>query len=138
MAGRQLRQQTIVRASLAVTLPKAIQPLRHLHEPIAGAALAGMSGSSSRKPPNSHFIASRSDGQPSYPRQARRGQESCREEICGCGGQTEAVAAPVVTLIAVFEQRGETHDLSKMQVHDLLADFVMAMSKHLKRAPLSA
>jgi hypothetical protein len=136
MAGRQLRQQTIVRASLAVTLPKAIQPLRHLHEPIAGAALAGMSGSSSRKPPNSHFIASRSDGQPSYPRQARRGQESCREEICGCGGQTEAVAAPVVTLIA--EQLGETHDLSKKQAHGVLADFVMAVSMHLKRAPGSA
>ena len=41
-------------------------------------------------------------------------------------------AAPVVTLKAVFEQLGETHDLPKKQVHGLLADFVIAVTKHLQ------
>jgi DNA-binding protein HU-beta len=44
-----------------------------------------------------------------------------------------AVAAPVVTLKAVFEQLGETHALSKKQAHSLLADFVGAMTTHLKQ-----
>lgn len=41
-------------------------------------------------------------------------------------------AAHVVTLKAVFEQLGETHDLPKKQTHGLLADFVAAMTKHLQ------
>ncbi len=45
----------------------------------------------------------------------------------------KAVGAPVVTLKAVFEQLGETHDLSKKQAHGLLADFVTAMTTHLKK-----
>jgi DNA-binding protein HU-beta len=45
----------------------------------------------------------------------------------------KAVAAPVITLKAVFEHLGETHALPKKQVHGLLADFVAAMTTHLKR-----
>jgi nucleoid DNA-binding protein len=41
-------------------------------------------------------------------------------------------AAPVVTLKAVFEQLGETHDLPKKQVHGLLAGFVITVTKHLQ------
>jgi len=44
----------------------------------------------------------------------------------------KAVAAPVVTLKAVFEQLGEAHGLPKKQVLGLLADFVTAMTTHLK------
>ena len=46
--------------------------------------------------------------------------------------KSEAIAAPVVTLKAVFEQLGETHDLPKKQAHALLADFVAAVTTHLK------
>jgi DNA-binding protein HU-beta len=46
---------------------------------------------------------------------------------------TKAVAAPVVTLKAVFEQLGEAHALPKKQAHGLLADFVAAMTTHLKQ-----
>jgi len=42
-------------------------------------------------------------------------------------------AAPVVTLKAVFEQLGEAHDLPKKQAHALLADFVAAVTMHLKQ-----
>jgi DNA-binding protein HU-beta len=45
----------------------------------------------------------------------------------------KAVAAPVVTLKTVFEQLGETHALPKKQAHGLLADFVSAMTLHLKK-----
>jgi DNA-binding protein HU-beta len=44
----------------------------------------------------------------------------------------KVVAAPVVTLKAVFEHLGETHDLPKKQALGLLADFVTAMTTHLK------
>jgi DNA-binding protein HU-beta len=44
----------------------------------------------------------------------------------------KAVAAPVVTLKAVFEQLGEAHELPKKQALGLLADFVTAMTTHLK------
>jgi DNA-binding protein HU-beta len=44
----------------------------------------------------------------------------------------KAATAPVVTLKTVFEQLGETHDLPKKQAHGLLADFVTAMTLHLK------
>lgn len=44
----------------------------------------------------------------------------------------KAVAAPVVTLKAVFEQLGESHDIPKKQAHGLLADFVTAVTDHLK------
>jgi DNA-binding protein HU-beta len=47
--------------------------------------------------------------------------------------KAKAVAAPVVTLKAVFEQLGEAHGLPKKQAHDLLADFVTAMTAHLKQ-----
>jgi DNA-binding protein HU-beta len=40
---------------------------------------------------------------------------------------------PVITLKAVFEQLGETHALPKKQAHGMLADFVAAMTTHLKR-----
>jgi len=43
------------------------------------------------------------------------------------------VAAPVVTLKVVFEQLGEAHDLPKKQAHALLADFVAAVTTHLKQ-----
>jgi DNA-binding protein HU-beta len=46
--------------------------------------------------------------------------------------KVKAVAAPVVTLKAVFEQLGETHALPKKQAHLLLADFVSAMTSHLQ------
>jgi DNA-binding protein HU-beta len=42
-------------------------------------------------------------------------------------------AAPVVTLKAVFEQLAETHALPKKQAHGMLADFVAAMTTHLKK-----
>ena len=45
----------------------------------------------------------------------------------------KAVTAPVVTLKTVFERLGETHDLPKKQAHGLLADFVTAMTQHLKK-----
>jgi DNA-binding protein HU-beta len=44
----------------------------------------------------------------------------------------KAVAAPVVTLKAVFEQLGEAHELPKKQALGLMADFVTAMTTHLK------
>jgi DNA-binding protein HU-beta len=44
----------------------------------------------------------------------------------------KAAAAPVVTLKAVFEQLGEAHALPKKQAHALLADFVVAVTAHLK------
>lgn len=44
----------------------------------------------------------------------------------------KAVAAPVVTLKVVFEQLGEAHELPKKQALGLLADFVTAMTTHLK------
>jgi DNA-binding protein HU-beta len=47
--------------------------------------------------------------------------------------KAKAVAAPVVTLKAVFEQLGEAHGLPKKQAHCLLADFVAAMTTHLKQ-----
>jgi DNA-binding protein HU-beta len=47
--------------------------------------------------------------------------------------KAKAVAAPVVTLKAVFEQLGEAHALPKKQAHSLLADFVAAMTTHLKQ-----
>ena len=46
--------------------------------------------------------------------------------------QPKAVAAPVVTLKAVFEQLGEAHDLPKKQALGLLADFVAAVTTDLK------
>jgi hypothetical protein len=39
---------------------------------------------------------------------------------------------------AVFEQLGDAHALPKKQVHSLLADFMAAMTKHLKKAIGSA
>jgi DNA-binding protein HU-beta len=47
--------------------------------------------------------------------------------------KVKAVAAPVVTLKAVFEQLAETHALPKKQAHAMLADFVAAMTTHLKK-----
>jgi DNA-binding protein HU-beta len=47
--------------------------------------------------------------------------------------KAKAVAAPVVTLKAVFEQLGETHGLPKKQAHGMLADFVAVMTTHLKQ-----
>jgi DNA-binding protein HU-beta len=45
--------------------------------------------------------------------------------------KAKAVTAPVVTLKAVFEQLAEAHTLPKKQAHELLADFVTAMTTHL-------
>jgi DNA-binding protein HU-beta len=45
--------------------------------------------------------------------------------------KAKAVAAPVVTLKVIFEQLAETHALPKKQAHELLADFVTAMTTHL-------
>jgi DNA-binding protein HU-beta len=47
--------------------------------------------------------------------------------------KAKAVAAPVVTLKAIFEQLGETHALPKKQAHGLLGDFVTTMTTHLKK-----
>jgi DNA-binding protein HU-beta len=47
--------------------------------------------------------------------------------------KARAVAAPVVTLKTVFEQLGEAHGLPKKQAHGMLADFVAAMTTHLKQ-----
>jgi DNA-binding protein HU-beta len=47
--------------------------------------------------------------------------------------KAKAAAAPVVTLKTVFEQLGEAHDLPKKQTHALLADFVVAVTGHLKQ-----
>jgi DNA-binding protein HU-beta len=47
--------------------------------------------------------------------------------------KAKAVTAPVVTLKVVFEQLAETHALPKKQAHGLLADFVAAMTTHLKQ-----
>jgi len=45
----------------------------------------------------------------------------------------KVLAAPVVTLKTVFEQLGETYDLPKKQALGLLADFVAAVTTHLKK-----
>ena len=42
-------------------------------------------------------------------------------------------SAAVVTLKAVFEQLGATHALPKKQTHELLADFVAAVTRHLQQ-----
>jgi DNA-binding protein HU-beta len=42
-------------------------------------------------------------------------------------------APAVVTLKAVFEQLGETHDLPKKQAHAMLAELVVAVTAHLKK-----
>jgi DNA-binding protein HU-beta len=47
--------------------------------------------------------------------------------------KAKVLAAPVVTLKAVFEQLAETHAMPKKQAHGLLADFVAAMTTHLKQ-----
>jgi hypothetical protein len=47
--------------------------------------------------------------------------------------KAKAVTGPIVTLKAVFERLVETHALPKKQVHGLLADFVVAMTTHLKQ-----
>jgi DNA-binding protein HU-beta len=47
--------------------------------------------------------------------------------------KAKAVAAPVVTLKAIFEQLGETHAFPKKQAHGLLGDFVAMMTTHLKK-----
>jgi DNA-binding protein HU-beta len=47
--------------------------------------------------------------------------------------KAKAVAAPVVTLKTVFEQLGEAHGLPKKQARGMLADFVAAMTTHLKQ-----
>ena len=47
--------------------------------------------------------------------------------------KAKAIAAPVVTLKAVFEQLGETHGLPKKQAHGMLADFMTTMTSHLKQ-----
>ena len=44
-----------------------------------------------------------------------------------------AAAAPVVTLMTVFEQLGEAHGLPKKQAQGLLADFVATITTHLKQ-----
>jgi DNA-binding protein HU-beta len=47
--------------------------------------------------------------------------------------KAKTVAAPVVTLKTVFEQLGVSHDLPKKQAQGLLADFVVAVTTHLKQ-----
>ena len=47
--------------------------------------------------------------------------------------KTKTVAAPVVTLKAVFEQLGMAQGLSKQQTHGLLANLVATMTDHLKQ-----
>jgi DNA-binding protein HU-beta len=44
-----------------------------------------------------------------------------------------APAAPVITLKTVFEELGMSHELSKKQAHGMLADFVTAVTTHLKK-----
>jgi DNA-binding protein HU-beta len=44
-----------------------------------------------------------------------------------------AAPAVVVTLKAVFEQLGETHDLPKKQVHAMMSELVAAVTAHLKK-----
>jgi DNA-binding protein HU-beta len=45
----------------------------------------------------------------------------------------KAIAVPVITLKVVFEQLGEAHDLPKKQALGLMADFVAAVTGHLKK-----
>ena len=47
--------------------------------------------------------------------------------------QAKAAPAPVVTLKTVFEQLGEAHGLPKKQAHGMLAEFVTAITTHLKQ-----
>jgi DNA-binding protein HU-beta len=54
------------------------------------------------------------------------------KKAASAAAKPKAATAPVVTLKAVFEQLGETHDLPKKQTHDLLTDFVTAMTQHLE------
>ncbi len=49
--------------------------------------------------------------------------------------KAKAPTAPAVTLKTVFEQLGEAHALPKKQAHALLADFVAAVTMHLKEGP---
>jgi DNA-binding protein HU-beta len=56
-----------------------------------------------------------------------------KQKAAPTAAKPKAATAPVVTLKVVFDQLGVTHDLSKKQAHDLLADFVTAMTQHLKK-----
>ena len=56
-----------------------------------------------------------------------------KKKTAPAAAKPKAVAAPIVTLKAVFEQLGEAHALPKKQAHGLLADFVTAMTLHLKQ-----
>ncbi len=56
-----------------------------------------------------------------------------KQKAAPTAAKPKAATAPVVTLKVVFEQLGVTHDLAKKQAHDLLADFVTAMTQHLKK-----
>jgi DNA-binding protein HU-beta len=47
--------------------------------------------------------------------------------------QAKAAPAPVVTLKTVFEDLGATHNLSKKQAQEMLSDFLLAMTTHLKQ-----
>jgi DNA-binding protein HU-beta len=58
---------------------------------------------------------------------------SPRSKPLTSASKAKAVAAPVVTLKAIFEQLGEAHALTKKQAHGLLADFVVAVTTHLKQ-----
>jgi DNA-binding protein HU-beta len=47
--------------------------------------------------------------------------------------KSKVATAAVVTLKTVFEELGDAHDLPKKRAHGLLADFVSAMTRHLKK-----
>jgi hypothetical protein len=55
-----------------------------------------------------------------------------KREARGASRKAKAASAPVLTLKAVFEQLGEARGLPKKQAHGMLAEFVAAMTTHLR------
>jgi len=64
---------------------------------------------------------------------AKKAAAAKKPAIVALKPKPKAVAAPVVTLKAVFEQLGEAHNLPKKQALGLLADLVTAITTHLKK-----
>ena len=69
---------------------------------------------------------------PASTKKAAPAKKAVAKEPAPTAPKPKAVAVPVVTLRAVFDQLGEAQALPKKQVHDLLADFVAAITTNLQ------
>jgi DNA-binding protein HU-beta len=64
------------------------------------------------------------------PKASTKKAAASKPTISAAKKSTPAVA---VTLKAIFEQLGTTHDLPKRQTHAMLADLVTTLTTHLKK-----